>query len=384
MKKENQEKIKKVVVNPTPRNSVQGRHKQVFTTVGKSGELIPTKTMQKTKEPDVPTIYMFSPDYSRGKLVTGLEEQIINPFKDREVGELTQEFNLPSSWETLLVKVVTQDRINLQTYFEIIDGVEPDYYTSKITGSIFDGRTDIKNLKDPTFLESFKLVLYDNPNVFTDDNTVKTSRQRIAIQLIKNHSKIAKSRSAANESLHSFYISEENETERNLNKKREIIKNAVKMLSNLQDKHTPYVQYKVASLLKASNNNPILKEKVNSDRLQSLLDDYVMTDGSQQIDNIDKFVSIAGLLSSVEGSIKLDVMYLIQQALNKNVISARDGNFIWHSKSDMVNLYKFTTYDKLVNFFISEYKIFNPKDKDITNWYKELLDEVKIKDVWIE
>jgi len=380
----NQEVVKVVVVNPVPRISVQGRHKQVFTMVSNTGELIPTKNMNKTKEPDVPTVYTFMLDSERGKLITGLEEQIINPFKDREMGELMQEFNLPNAWIDILHNIVNQDKITLQTYYEILDGVDPDKYTSKSGASIFDYKGSLKEAPEPTFLEKFQVILYDYPNRFIDDNTVRTSRQRLAIQLIKNHNKISASRNGVNESIHAFYISEENESEKMLNKKRDVIKKGIKALGTLQEKHTDYMQHKVASLLTYVNNKPVIKEKVNSERLKAVLDDYIMDDGNNQLNYIDKFLTIYGLTDSVEGTIKLNIMYLIQSALNTVVMSIRDGNYIWHSKSDVPNVYKFNNYEKMLSFFITEYKQYNSKDKSISNWYKELLDEVRTKDVWLE
>jgi len=44
-----------IFVNPVPRISAQGRHKQVFTMIGKTGELVPTTGMQKNKEFGVPS-----------------------------------------------------------------------------------------------------------------------------------------------------------------------------------------------------------------------------------------------------------------------------------------------------------------------------------------
>jgi hypothetical protein len=376
--------IRKVVVNPVPRSSAQGRDKQIFTVIGKNRELIPTKSMGVSKDLEVPTYLMFEPNYETNKLITGLDEMVVNPFKGKDVSTLQQEFGLPSQWMSLLDNIVSQDKINLQTYYEILDGVDPDYYTSKITGTMFTHRGDIRNLPEPTFLEKFKVIFYEKPNVFEDDGTVKTSRSRLAIQLIKNNNKIAEKRSAVNGSLHFYYISEENEAEKALNKKRDVIKQAYKLLADLQDKHTDYTQYKVASILYLPNGNTLLKDKVASDKIKAVLDDYVMTDGSGQMSNIDKFLTVVGLLNTKDGLIKFDIQYLVQQALNKSVISVRDGNYIWHSKSDSPNVYKFNSYDKLINFLILEFKIFNPKDKSVTNWYKELLDEVKIKDVWVE
>ena len=55
----------------------------------------------------------------------------------------------------------------------------------------------------------------------------------------------------------------------------------------------------------------------------------------------------------------------------------RDGWYVWYSKADKPNLYKISNdHTKLVNFFIAEYEKYIPGD-DVTNWYSDLLEEVK-------
>ena len=85
----NQE-ITTLFVNPVPRISAQGRHKQVYTVINKTGETIPFTGMSKNKEFGVPSEYSFRLNTTSNKLITGLDKMIDNPFKDLEVSDIME------------------------------------------------------------------------------------------------------------------------------------------------------------------------------------------------------------------------------------------------------------------------------------------------------
>jgi len=74
---------------------------------------------------------------------------------------------------------------------------------------------------------------------------------------------------------------------------------------------------------------------------------------------------------------------LIQQALNGNVITARDGRYTWHSQIQDPNVGEFTSSLTFKNFMLSEYENYSEKSES-QNWYKILFDEVKSKNIWVE
>ena len=108
-------------------------------------------------------------------------------------------------------------------------------------------------------------------------------------------------------------------------------------------------------------------------------------DKTFQMDNIKKFMDIVELLNTSEGKQRFEVKYLVQQGLNTHVLDNRDGYIVWNSRSSEKNIYKWTDYEKLISFLVSEMIVFDPLLEDApTNWYNELFKEVKSKNVWVE
>ena len=101
--------------------------------------------------------------------------------------------------------------------------------------------------------------------------------------------------------------------------------------------------------------------------------------------NIQKFNEIIKLINEgAEGMRKVWVLYLIQQALNSNIMSTKAGEYIWHAKKGIDNLYNLGSSKKqVVKLFEAEFDKYQGDD-DIENWYKDLLDELKTKGVKLE
>lgn len=369
-------------VSPVPRVASQGRDKQTFTIIDpKTKETTVTKAMNKTREIGTSVTLKFPLDVGQNKFVTGLDELIPNPILELEVEDVLSTYALNPSWQALLPKLVKQTKIARQTWFEILDNVDPDYYNCNAKGGTMLSFSPAQLLKrEPTFIEKFSIELFDRPNRFVDD----TPRQRMAIQLIKNHNRIAKDKMTANPVEHLFYISEENEAEMEKMRKDDIIDAAIAAKVDLQKKASEFVNYKVASLLTTHQDRPIVKGVMPADGVKQALNNY-LRDKSHQMENIEKFNSVMELLSTPEGKQRFEVKYLVQQGLNSEVLSNRDGYLVWNTRSSEKNIYKWTDYDKFISFLVSEMIIFDPNlDNAPTNWYNELLKEVKKKNVWVE
>lgn len=369
-----------IYVNPIPRISAQGRHKQVFSVQSKTGEFIPTTGMGKNKEFGVPSEYHFRLNPNTNKLVTGLDKFIENPFKGLEPSQIIEDYGLSQDWLKHLDQIVKQDQIKLQTKFEIMDNVVYNFYTNDVTSTLFQANWKSNLDKPRNFLESFKIILYDGPNSFSDD----TPRGRLSIALIKVHPKIAKSKVEGNTAVHDWYISEENEAQVEKTKKRDIIEKAVGKWGNLKESSTPYNIYQIASLLKTNDGNVIVKGKMNDISVKERVSDYIFDSTTYQLDNIERFNKIISMLSNKDDKQRFQAMYLIQQGINTGVIGIRDGFYIWYSKSAQDNIYKHTSYDAMVSTIQREYANYNPADENIANWYKDLYDEVSNKGAWVE
>lgn len=369
-----------IYVNPVIRPSVQGRHKQAYTVRSDNGELIQTTTtMNKTKEFGAHSEFNFPYNPNTNKLHTGLSEMIVNDFKGLEPSEIMSKYNLSTEWQEVLTHLVKQDKIKKQSLFEIMDGVIPEFYTDDVNGTIFTNRT--KDFEKPTFLQSFKIILYDGPNYFEDT----TQRGRLAMQLCKVHHKVANKKEDVNPGLHYFYISEENESEMESLRKHEVITEGMYHLYEVQQKFSDFRRYQLAIILKDYQSTPLIKGVAASPlSVKNALNNYVSTSSKHQISNINKFIFAMNEMKDKNGADRFYVKYLLQQALNVGTISVRDGFYIWHNMSDTENMYKHRDFEKLINFMLTEYRNFNPKDKEVTNFYKELVNELKLKGVKLE
>lgn len=370
-------------VSPVMRVASQGRDKQVFHVMDpKTRQVTPTKNMQKTREVGTSVTLKFPLDVYQNKYITGLDEMIPNPFLSLDPETIFSNYALSNKWSEIIPKLVKQEKISRQTYFEILDNVDPDYYTSAVKqGSMLSFQPSQLLNRESSFIERFSIELFDRPNRFVDD----TPRQRMAIQLIKVHNRIAKSKNEANPVEHLFYISEENEAEMERMRKQDIIDRATYEKVKLQEESGEFTNYKVASLLILNNGVPLIKGTETRDGVKQALNRY-LGDRTYQLDNINKFNKVISLLKSPEGKARFEVMYLIQQGLNAKVLDVKDGYTIWNSKSAIKDKYKWSDHEKFVNFILSEMLVFDPNNDDtsITNWYNELYKEVKSKNVWLD
>ena len=367
-------------VNPVTRKSAQGRHKQVFNLIDyKTGEITPTVGMGKNKEFGVPTEYSFKLTSSLTKLVTGLDKLIDNPFKDLEPASIIEDYGLSQEWLKPLETIVKQSQIKLQTKSEITDNVAYDFYNDTVTSTMFSSNWKNQLGKEKNYLESFKIILYDGPNRFSDE----TPRGRLAIQLIKNHPRIAKSNLEKNTAVHDWFISEENEAQMEKQKKRDIIEDALFNWGLIKRNSTPFIAYQLASLLTNHDGNPLVKGKMRDSTVKERISDYINESTTYQIENIEKFDKFYKMLETKEGRERFFIMYVIGQAINVNVITVRDGFYIWNNKVGQP-VHKHNTYDALVSNIQREYSNYDPKDDSVTNWYKDLYEELSTKGVWVE
>lgn len=370
---------KTIWVNPVDRVSAQGRHQQVYT-VKNGNEIVPIKTMGKTREFGTTFEIAFQEDSEKMKLDTGFDEQIQNPWYKLDPAELKTKYGLPSAWNDLLPDIVESKEITKQVYFEIKHGVKPDLYTSNLEWTFTKLPRDMSKLDNPPYLKTLKCILYpDRLNEFSND----TPRSELLIEMITRNDQVAPSKAEANSGLHNFYISDENFEESEKAAKNDKIEEANFHLYKLKNLATPFLAYQIATLLTNKDGNNIIKGEVSDAVLKNALSKYI-DKGKSQLSNINKFLELVGLAETLEGKERLNIMYLVQQAINTRVMGIRDGHYIWYSKADIPNVYKISTdYDKVIKFFLDEFTKYSPKS-DVTNWYAELLSEVSNQNVRFE
>jgi len=372
---------KQIWVNPVERISFQGRHKQVYEVLGANG-LVPTVSKRKAKESGTTSEYPFPYNSQTGKLYTTLDNMITNPFKGLEPSDIKTKYPIPESWNESLDKITKQDQIKKQTFLEIKHGVEPDYYTSDVKYTMTSLPTNIDLYNTKSFLSSLKLILYPRPNEFNDS----TPRQELLLCMVEalaDTNIIAKNSESANSALHDWYVAKENEMEDKIAKNKDIIEDAVYKLVKLKREYGDYRTYQMAIMLTDNVGNVILKGKPMKSAIDNTLSDYVNSETSYQMKNISKFNTMMNKLLNNEHEY-YDIQYLVQQAINNKVIGHRDNQYLWHSKAGNQDVYNLgNNFDKLVNFYYNEYQTYN-QDSEITNWYKDLLEELQTKNIWIE
>jgi len=355
-------------INPVKRQSVQGRDKYSIVTPG--GEV---KSMNRTASKDATKRYSFPTDPNNPqRLVTGLDEMIDNPWFGDEPNKIPEERSLPASWYDEADKLVKQEKITKQMYLEILAGVPKGTYTAEKSLNPNISRR-LPNDR-ATVLESFYIILYDKPNKFTDDSP----RGRLAQQLAKVSKRIADSKNDINPNRHHFYISEENEAAIERAAKEDIINNAVTDLTILRRKNDEFMSYQIAvvlGLVEGQVQPVIVKDKLNQ---------FIKDKSKNQMDNIEKFNQLIKLLDTGgEGLKKFYVMYLVKQAVNSNVMSVSSGQYIWHSKKGIDNLYQLGNNRKLIHkMFYDELNKYDP-ELDADNLYKDLAYELRNKGIRI-
>lgn len=370
-----------IYVSPVPRTSAQGRDKRSFHFIDPvSQRLEKGNVMGQNKESGAEARYMFQPLHNQGKYRTGLDEKITNPFKDLTVDYVMNEYNLPLEWRIELEKIVSYPEITKQSYYEILHGQVPGFYktTYNAQDSIFTYYPGKQVNKNASYIATFVLTLYDRANRFTDE----TPRGAMAIQLIKNHSKIAPDKKSVNPVQHDYYISEENEAEMEKMRKQDIIDEAMFEKIHLQRNATDYKNYQVASMCTTVDHKPIVKGVTTREQVKTAFNNY-LGDGRDQMKNIDKFLEVIDLLKSPETKDLFEVKYLVGQGYINGVLGRRDGYTFWYSKSNEPSKYKWTSDTAFINFILTEYNTYNP-DEQGQNWYIDLLNEVKAKGARIE
>lgn len=372
--------FKTIYLLPVPRPSAQGRNKQVYSVYDMTGQLKSSKVMQKSREIGTKEVLKFDYNPETDSYNTGLDELVPNPYfkNDKLIVEKNKYFREQAK------DIATQEKIDLQTIFEIEDNKPIDFYTSRrkaelIFRSIFSmNKTDI----DPSvfsFVENLKVELDPNGfNKFTD-NTVMG---RLKIQLLKNSCRVAPSLAEANPNIHSFYIAEENESYREKLAKEDKVDDAIFKLRTLYNTRTKVELGRFAGLLLDRNNEPIVRGEINEDKIKLELGRYIKDSGKNQEEYIDRFNKLYTLVTgnNRESAIKFHIMYLVRQAMNIGVIGIRDNKYTWFSQSEQAVNQLGSEFDTVVAFFSEEYEKYNDKSKS-TNYYKILEEELKSKNI---
>ncbi len=359
----------RIIVKPVPRESVQRRHLtpvKIFDSVKK--QFVDTGHVSgKTKARGATDILRFVPEREKGRFRTGLEQFVDNEFKGADWMEVKGRFNLSDQWTPLLPEIVDKDKISRQQWFEILDGVDPGYYSSVMHQDLRSTSTVFSN--DPkrarTAIETFEVILHDGANTFHTD----TSRGRLAIQLLKNHPEVALSREVVNSSYHNWYIAEENEEELDRVKLDNLENEAIAELTMIKKNNPEHKLEQIAVIL------GLIRGQVSPMVILDQLNRYIKTKGPDKVDNIENFLRIASILK--DNPRRFETMYLIRQAVNLKILYTDGGYMFWKSQRDRAELFRWKSEEAFLYFIEEQQQSYDPKSPTSENAFATFLDELK-------
>lgn len=310
-------------------------------------------------------------------LDTGLDELIDNPYYERELNDIDDHYKPGSKWVDRYPEIMKREKIDLQTYYEILDNVPQGHYTSVCgTKTMAEIGPDAEALKEskPTFLERFKVYLKEGTNRFT--NT--TQRGRLGIQACLKHPKVANSRELINADYHEFYIGSAEEAVIEKNRRIDRVMDAVANLKEVQRKYDQFTSYQMAIVL------GIAQGDTSDATVEMQLKDYIWkekkTQEGTQAQRIEEFEEKYETLK--QDPDRLYIQYLIKQALNTGVFrTSGDRHIMWPNKKGMPNLFDLgTNMKKIEKMFFEQFTLYEP-EIDADNWFKDLETELRIKGV---
>ena len=369
----------KVSVKTIQRESSQRRH-LIPLVLGagdtKTKQIETGKTLGKVKASNTTESIGFYLVPETGRYKTGLDEMVPNPFKGESIEVLKSHKNLSDKWNPILSVVLNEDTISRQIWYEILDGTEPNFYTSAMSQDFISRRESFDPKKPKTFIEGFQITLYEGLNVFTSD----TSRGRMAIQAVKNCPLIAKDKVSVNSDYHTFYIAEENEEALEQVQMFDKENRAIVELYNLQEKFPEDKLYQFACILRDRNDFPLIKGEVAPQIVKQQLNKFIKNKDKDKAANIDKFLKLVDVFK--ENSLLFEVEYLVTQAINTRTIGEKDGILYWYPKQAETAVYKHRNRDAFKTFILRELENFDPKDP-LGNYYYDLKTDLQSKGVKI-
>ena len=325
-------------------------------------------------------ILQFAPNHNKGKYMTGLEEEISNPWYNESGNVYVSGKN---NWtEEMMKNIVKRQYITKQMWLEIKFDQVPGTLKSDLTiQSVRDAINAYKN-RQPTMIEGFELFIYPGKlNVFKDDSL----RGALAIQLCENSKLVAKSKDEIRPGTTKAYISMENEEVEERFKKEQLVDEAISLLSTVSKKNKGKDLYKIAVVLtNKTTGSSLITGDVSNEAVYGAVRAFINSSKREQSENIRKFNEVTNLCGTAATRSRFEAMYAIKQALNASIFRADKGFIWWPSKSDIPQWHKLGQEQDVISFFTSEFEAYNPKKQDgPTNAWKDLKEELLNKKVEI-
>lgn len=358
-----------IIVRPTTIESVQRRHLMpVRIGAGPGTPGIDTgKVTGSNKATGATDRLIFAGDREKGIFKTGLLEMVPNPFSKVPIEEIRGRYLLPNTWtDEILTKVSKAEHITRQVEFEILDGVDYNFYTSTMSRDMLGAQVmPLSAKREKTFVEAFALTLNPGANTFSTD----TSRGRFAIQLLRNNPDVAADIQSVNTSVHKWVIVQENEEVMEVVASNRMENKAVSLLTRLEEKHPEFAMYRIAVI------HNLVRGETARQVVEAQLNGFIKNKGSDKGKRVGDFIETAELFFNNEE--RFNLLYYVAQARNLNLIYGDGGYIFWGQMKETPERYKWPSLQALITFLESEQKKYTPSQTESDNAYGILITALK-------
>ena len=244
------------------------------------------------------------PSVKTGRLNTGLNEMVENPYKDSN--------SLPQGFEHLKGK----EKVKEQYLVELKYNLPYNY----LSDEPFDRN---KNLgKERTFYQNFVFKLNDGLTVLDTENR----DDFLAYKIMLASKKFANSKKDLDSGKYPdalYYIGIENETEEIKFKKKQKVNSAIAKLEDSD--FDPETQRKMVKVLELAKGN------LTNQQVYNILSSYI-EDAAPGKDNVAEFNKMYDLLETAHGREEFEARFLLQDLIDNWIVTEKQGTYIWNSK----------------------------------------------------
>lgn len=280
---------------------------------------------------NIPNTFMVLQSDKTGKLKTGLNVFVDNPYKDTNPTELpNKDFAF----------VIGKDKILLQHLKEI----EYNLNLNHLTDEALD-RSKRGSLDNPTFYQTFRWKCNDGLTIF-DLNKMSDD---LAYYAMLESKFFANSKKELDENKFPFaihYISLENESDE-LKYKKKYLKDKAKGTLTFGELANPESQRKFVKVLLPQIGKGTLSDIQAYNALSTAIEDNAkLPDGKSFI---DKFMQLYDEVQTPKGKEAFEASVLLQEFINSRVVTEKQGTYTFVSKDIVIGQNKAKAIEFIIN-----------------------------------
>ena len=281
----------------------------------------------------VGNVYRALKSASTGKLKTGLDVIVDNPYKEHS------KENIKPGFEPYLLN---KNEVKLQHLLEYKHNVDVNYYTDSAPNEVAykHGDTD-ETLSLPYFQQrETKATITDTGLVLDLDKP----EDEIKYYFLKASSKCAPSREKARAGIHEFYIGFENEDEEQTYNKSQLVDKAIYMLMNPE--FTDQDKLRLAKYL------DLVSRDTSPKRVHTVLRTYIVEKHKDQSTRVKKFINTINSLETPESRERFNATVILNDLVNYYIVTVKQGIYTWKDTGLEIGVNK----SEAVNFLLNPKK----------------------------